>query len=101
MSRDGSHAARLRAAVKAAATRLGFDASGICDLRPIERTALIDWLERGYAGTMRYMHRQAPKRQAPERIAPGSTRAVVVLKRPGRRVIDEIIDVLADQTAVV
>jgi epoxyqueuosine reductase len=29
---------------------------------------------------MAYMHRQAPKRQQPARIAPGSTRAVVLLK---------------------
>ncbi len=67
------HAKRL-------ARRLGFDAVGICDLRPVERTALLDWLARGYAGTMRYMHRQAPKRQEPARIAPHSIRAVVLLK---------------------
>src|SRR4029453_16750422 len=30
---------------------------------------------------MQYMHRQAPKRQEPERIAVGATRALVVLKR--------------------
>jgi len=67
-------------AVKRAAAQLGFDAAGICDLRPIERTALLDWLDRGYAGTMRYMHRQVAKRQEPARIALGSTHAVVVLK---------------------
>jgi epoxyqueuosine reductase len=76
-----SVAADLASAVKDAALRLGFDAVGICDLQPVERTALRDWLERGYAATMQYMHRQATKRQEPARIAPGSTRAVMVLKR--------------------
>ena len=59
---------------------MGFDAVGICDLTPVERGALRDWLERGYAATMGYMHRQAPQRQEPARIVPGSARAVVVLK---------------------
>lgn len=66
--------------VKAAARELGFDAVGICDLRPIERDALDRWLEAGYAGTMRYMHRQAARRREPQRIVPGGRRAVVVLK---------------------
>ncbi len=73
-------AARRSARVKASAIELGFDAAGICDLFPIERHALTDWLDRGYAAGMAYMHRQAEKRQAPARIVPGSTRAVVVLK---------------------
>jgi epoxyqueuosine reductase len=79
-SRPGESPVDRAAAVKRAARGLGFDAAGICGLDPIERGALLDWLERGHAGTMRYMHRQAAKRQEPARIAPGSTRAVVVLK---------------------
>jgi epoxyqueuosine reductase len=67
-------------AVKRTARDLGFDAVGVCDLAPIERSALRRWLERGHAGTMRYMHRQAAQREEPARIAPGSVRAVVVLK---------------------
>jgi epoxyqueuosine reductase len=70
----------LATAVKQTARNLGFNAVGICDLRPIERAALLDWLARGHAGAMQYMHRQAAKRQEPARIAPGSSRAVVVLK---------------------
>src|SRR5579862_1033229 len=69
----------LAAAVKRAARGLGFEAAGICDLRPIERRALLEWLERGYAGRMAYMQRQAARRQAPALIAAGSTRAVVAL----------------------
>jgi epoxyqueuosine reductase len=71
---------RLTQQVKAAARDAGFDAVGICDLGPIERTVLNDWLARGYAGTMTYLNRQAKRRQHPERIAPGCQRAVVVLK---------------------
>jgi epoxyqueuosine reductase len=72
--------ARLAARVKTAARDAGFDAVGICDLRPIERAALVEWLAHGYAGTMTYLHRQARRRQQPERIVPGCQRAVVVLK---------------------
>lgn len=82
------------ARVKAAARQLGFDAVGICDLRPVERQALSLWLERGFAGSMRYMHRQAARRQEPGRIVNGAARAIVVLKNyfqqrepsPGARV---------------
>jgi epoxyqueuosine reductase len=74
-----TRADELAAAVKRAARGLGFDAAGICDLRPIERRALLEWLERGYAGRMAYMHRQAARRQAPALIAAGSTRAGVAL----------------------
>ena len=77
---SSSSSSHLAVTVKRTASELGFDAVGICDLAPIERDALCDWLERGYAGTMRYMHRQAPQRQAPARITPRSIRAVVVLK---------------------
>ena len=77
----GDRRSELAARAKRAAARLGFDAAGICALGPIERTALRDWLQCGYAGTMQYMHRQAAKRQEPARIAPGSTRALVLLKR--------------------
>ncbi len=66
--------------VKAAAYALGFDAVGICELGPIEHRALLDWLERGRAGSMRYLHRQAARRQEPQRIVPRARRAVVVLK---------------------
>ena len=70
----------LAARVKRAALEIGFEAAGICDLRPIERSALRDWLARGYAGDMTYMHRQAARRSEPERIVAGARRAVVVLK---------------------
>jgi epoxyqueuosine reductase len=66
--------------LKRRALALGFDAAGICDLRPIDRSSLDDWLAQGYAGTMDYMRRQARRRREPERIVAGARRALVVLK---------------------
>jgi epoxyqueuosine reductase len=73
---NGTAADRLKRSARA----LGFDAAGVCDLRPIGRPALDEWLARGCAGSMDYMRRQAPRRRAPERIVEGARCAVVVLK---------------------
>jgi epoxyqueuosine reductase len=65
--------------VKERARAMGFDAVGITDLAPVPHAdALRRWLERGMAGSMSYMHRQAGQRLEPDSILPGSTRAVVV-----------------------
>lgn len=80
LEQEKSRPTQLAQRVKDAARRAGFDAVGICDLRPIERTAFADWLARGYGGTMTYLNRQAQRRRQPERIVPGCQRAVVVLK---------------------
>jgi epoxyqueuosine reductase len=76
----------LTAAIKQRATQLGFLACGIARLEPSRRAeALEAWLARGYAGTMRYLHRQARKRKQPAEIVPGARVAVMVLERyPGR-----------------
>lgn len=67
--------------VKQRALALGFARAGITDLAPVlHRPALVRWLERGMAGTMRYMHRQARRRLEPATILPGATRAVVVTR---------------------
>jgi epoxyqueuosine reductase len=75
-------AARVTAhQVKAEAVRLGFTAAGITDLSPTPHGAELDaWLARGYAGTMRYLHRQAKKRKDPSRIDQEALRVVVVLE---------------------
>ena len=66
--------------VKAAARALGFVACGITDLSPTKHGASLDaWLAQGYAGTMRYLHRQAKKRKDPSRIDPRPRTAIVVL----------------------
>ncbi|HEX2449643.1 MAG TPA: tRNA epoxyqueuosine(34) reductase QueG [Gemmatimonadales bacterium] len=66
--------------VKARALELGFIACGVADLAPTPHGAALDaWLARGYAGTMRYMHRQAKKRKQPALIDPRPVCAVIVL----------------------
>jgi epoxyqueuosine reductase len=66
--------------VKAAALALGFVACGITDLSPTPHAEALDgWLAAGYAGTMRYLHRQAKKRKDPRLIDPRPRTAIVVL----------------------
>ncbi|HJR36172.1 MAG TPA: tRNA epoxyqueuosine(34) reductase QueG [Gemmatimonadales bacterium] len=63
------------------ATELGFVACGIASLEPSRRGEALDaWLETGYGGTMRYLHRQAARRKRPGDIVPGACAAVVVLE---------------------
>ena len=67
--------------VRDEAARLGFLACGVAHLGPSERAAEFDaWLARGYAGTMRYLHRQARRRKQPALIVPKAKAAVVVLE---------------------
>jgi epoxyqueuosine reductase len=67
--------------IKARARELGFDGVAITDLSPVAHADALDqWLARGMAGTMRYMHRQAARRREPARILPGASRAVVVTR---------------------
>ena len=76
MSRDVSVAA-----LRQCAEALGFLACGVASLEPSRRAEALDrWLAAGYAGTMRYLHRQAAKRKAPGDIVPGARVAVVVLE---------------------
>jgi epoxyqueuosine reductase len=66
--------------VKAVAASLGFIACGITDLSATPHGPELDeWLERGYAGTMRYLHRQAALRREPAAIVPGARSAIIVL----------------------
>ncbi len=67
--------------IKQQARALGFHTTGITDLRPPpHHHELLAWLERGMAGTMTYMHRQAARRLDPATIVAGATRAVVVTR---------------------
>ncbi len=66
--------------VKAFAARAGFLASGITRPAPNSHAVELDeWLVRGYAGNMRYLHRQAARRKDPRLIAPEARSIVVVL----------------------
>lgn len=63
------------------ARRLGFLDCGVASLEPSRHGEALDrWLDAGYAGDMRYLHRQARKRKHPAGIVPGARVAVVVLE---------------------
>lgn len=63
------------------ARELGFLACGVASLEPSRRGSALDaWLDAGYAGTMRYLHRRANERKDPGLIVPGARVAVVVLE---------------------
>jgi len=69
----------LSAAVKARARELGFDRVAIGPAEPPEHGAqLEEWLDAGYAGTMRYLDRGRADRLDPARLLPGC-RAVVAV----------------------
>ena len=66
--------------VKARARELGFLACGITHPGPTAHGDRLDeWLAKGYAGTMRYLHRQAARRKDPRKIVPKARAVVVVL----------------------
>lgn len=63
------------------AERIGFAGCGFASLEPSRKADALDrWLAAGYAGTMRYLHRQKKKRKEPSAITPGARSAVVLLE---------------------
>jgi len=65
-------------AVKARARELGFDLCGISPAADLpELKFLRDWLDRGFGGTMTYLHRSARKRADVRHVVP-SARSVIV-----------------------
>ncbi len=61
----------LEARLKAHAQALGFELVGIAAATPADGfDRLRDWLERGFAGTMEYMHRHGDARRHPASILP-------------------------------
>jgi epoxyqueuosine reductase len=70
----------LASAVKLRAEELGFIACGITHPGATAHGEFLDrWLASGYAGAMRYLHRQASRRKDPSRIVPEARSVVVVL----------------------
>ena len=66
------------AALKNRAHNLGFDLVGIAPVANSPEAQFYPvWLERGYAGEMRYLDRQRPARMDPQSVLPGA-RSVVV-----------------------
>jgi epoxyqueuosine reductase len=73
-------AVTLTQAVKTRARELGFIGCGITHPGPTAHADRLDeWLAKGYAGAMRYLHRQARRRKNPQLIAPEARTVVVVL----------------------
>jgi epoxyqueuosine reductase len=67
------------AAIKAKALELGFDACGIAPAADLPELGFFrDWLDRGYAGTMSYLHRSAARRADVRRILPSARTVIVV-----------------------
>jgi epoxyqueuosine reductase len=66
--------------VKRWAGEAGFLACGITDLAPNAYAGALDrWLDAGYGGTMRYIHRQARKRKSPALVDPEAKSVIVIL----------------------
>jgi epoxyqueuosine reductase len=71
----------LASDIKRRAAELGFLACGITDPSPPPDADRLDaWLAKGYAGTMRYLHRQARRRKNPRINVPESLAVVVLLE---------------------
>jgi epoxyqueuosine reductase len=74
----------LEERIKAQAYGLGFDLAGIARLGPVETAHAFDkWIERGYAGDMRYLPRGAQKRRDSRLPYPGTASAIVVAMNYG------------------
>src|SRR6059036_3261579 len=64
--------------IKAAAHELGFDACGIAPAASFpELTFFREWLDRGYAGEMQYLHRSAHRRADVRAVLPSAKTVIV------------------------
>jgi epoxyqueuosine reductase len=65
--------------IREQASRLGFFKAGITSVRPLPSAeSFIQWLNKGFHGSMGYLQRQAPKRQDPGLVLAGA-RSMLVL----------------------
>ncbi len=65
-------------AIKEKAYELGFELAGIAPIAPSpEADFYPEWLDRGFAGKMKYLERQAPSKMDPRSLMPGA-RSVIV-----------------------
>jgi epoxyqueuosine reductase len=65
-------------AIKAHATELGFDLCGVAPAAAHPELAFYrEWLERGYAGEMTYLHRSAERRADVRRVVPSAQTVIV------------------------
>lgn len=69
----------VSACIKVEATRIGFDLAGIAPaVTPTGFNNLLQWLNRGYGGAMKYIERRRDAYEHPERVMPGA-RSVIML----------------------
>jgi epoxyqueuosine reductase len=67
------------AAIKSKALEVGFDLAGIAPAEAHHRLArLADWIDRGYAGDMRYLDKSREERLDPRRVLPTARSVVCV-----------------------
>jgi epoxyqueuosine reductase len=65
--------------IKRQAQELGFELVGVAPVEPPPHAqAYLQWLQKGYAGEMGYLHRTADLRLNPQSLLPGAKSAVVV-----------------------
>ena len=65
--------------IKAWGKSLGFQQVGIADVDvSAHKTALLDWIDKGYHGQMSFFERNIEKRLAPDKLLPGTLRAISV-----------------------
>ena len=70
----------LAADIKAYALDLGFDLVGITDAQPIDavqQKLLSEWLDKGFAAGMAYMHKNFEKRISPAKLLAGAQSVIV------------------------
>ena len=64
--------------IKARAVQLGFDLCGIAPAADLPELGFLrEWLDRGYGGTMTYLHRSARKRADVRRVVPSAQTVIV------------------------
>ena len=81
--------------VKAKAVQLGFDLCGIAPAADLpELRFLREWLDRGYGGTMTYLHRSAKKRADVRAVVPSAQSVIVTgtLYNTDRPYSTEVVD---------
>jgi len=74
---DAGQANQLAEQIRSWAHALGFQQVGIADtLLDAHERDLLDWLARGFAGEMHYMHRHGTLRARPAELLPGTLRVI-------------------------
>ncbi len=75
----------LSRTIKQLAAKAGFDCCGIASAAPIERAEYVrDWLAKGHAGSMDYLHNHFDRRTDPTKLLEGASSVIVIGKVYGQ-----------------